>query len=510
MSNDYHGLLRKTAHGSMVLLLGQVASTAILAVAQIIIASLLGQERLGDYTVVFVPISIALLLQDLGISVGLTSHIAKYHHLDLKQERKTILLAGLIFNIFVSLLVASSMFFLTPLIASNFLRRTDLELLLRVASLSIFGHALFTTTNAIFIGYGRMELQSFNVVSYAIAKGVLSPLLIFIGFSTLGAVAGQSIATFVTGLIGLSLVIMLLRNSKGEVNLRPMIRELGHLIRYGLPVYVSSLVSGGLNQIYSSLMVLYVVNTQIGNYSAALNFTVVVGFVTGSISIAIFPLFSQLRRGDPNLELTYKSAVKYSSLFALPIVGALISLSDPMIRVIFGDKFPLSAYYLQLYMLSYVYIGFGSVATGNLLNGQGETRINLRCALITLVTGGPLALFLVPNYGIIGLILTLIVSPLPSVVYGLLWVKRNLHIGLDWRSSVKIYSSVIFSSILTLLFVGIQSNLWVKLFGGATIFLALYLFMIKVQNVLDVADYRMFKAILGDTGVLARLLMYWE
>ena len=253
-------------------------------------------------------------------------------------------------------------------------------------------------------------------------------------------------------------------------------------------------------------MVLYVVNTQIGNYSAALNFTVVVGFVTGSISIAIFPLFSQLRRGDSDLELTYKSAVKYSSLFALPIVGALISLSDPTIRVIFGDKFPLSAYYLQLYMLSYVYIGFGSVATGNLLNGQGETRINLRCALITLVTGCPLALILVPNYGIIGLILTLIVSPLPSVVYGLLWVKRNLHIGLDWKSSVKVYSSVIFSSILTLFFVGIQSNLWIKLFGGAAIFLALYLFMIKVQNVLDVTDYRMFKAILGDTGVLARLV----
>jgi hypothetical protein len=92
----------------------------------------------------------------------------------------------------------------------------------------------------------------------------------------------------------------------------------------------------------------------------------------------------------------------------------------------------------------------------------------------------------------------------------LLWVTRNLQIGLDWRSSVKIYSSVIFSSILTLLFVGIQSNPWVRLFGGATIFLALYLFMIKVQNVLDVADYRIFRAILGDTGVLARLLTYWE
>lgn len=498
--------MRQTAHGSLVLLLGQVASTAILAVAQIIIANLLGQERLGDYTVVFVPVGIAALIQDLGINVGLTSHIARYHHHGLEEEKKTVLATGLVFNILISLIVTSTVYILTPWIATSFLHRTDLEALLRVASLMILGQALISTTNAVFIGYDRMKFQSLNSVIMAVARITLSPLLVWIGFSTMGAVAGSSISQIIAGFMGFLLVVLMIRNTKGKMEIPSMLREFGTLIRYGLPVYMSSLIGGGLNQIYNSLMVLYVVNTQIGNYSAASYFAVAVGFVTGPISIAIFPLFSKLRKGDENLGRAYRSAVKYSSIFALPIAGALIALSSPLIGVIFGNRFPLAAFYLQLYMLTNIYIGLGNVATGNLLNGQGETRINLRNTLITLFTGSPLALYLIPNFGIIGVILTMLIAPLPGYAYSLFWVKRNLGLSPDWGSSGRIYLSVIPSTLLTLIFVGTQSNLWVELFVGSAIFILLFLVMIKVLRVLDHTDYEMFRAIVGDTGVLALLV----
>jgi O-antigen/teichoic acid export membrane protein len=483
-----------------------VASTAILAIAQIIIANLLGQERLGDYTVVLVPIGIAYLLQDLSINVGLTSHIARYHHQGLEEEKKTVLVTGLVFNILISLIVAFTVYLMSPWIASSFLHRTDLEALLRVASLVILGQALISTTNAIFIGYGKMKFQSLDSVILAVVRITLSPLLVFIGFGTMGAVVGNSVSQVLAGFIGFLLVILLMRNTRGRIELSSMLREFGHLIRYGLPIYISSLIGGGLNQIYNSLMVLYVSNTQIGNYSAASYFAVAVGFVTGPISIAIFPLFSKLRKGDENLGTAYFSAVKYSSLFALPIAGALIALSGPLIGVIFGDRFPLAAFYLQLYMLLNVYIGLGSVVMGNLLNGQGETRINLRVTLITLFTGSPLALYLIPNFGIVGVVLTMLIAPLPGYAYSIFWIKRNLGLSLDWGSSGRIYLSVIPSAWLTLLFVGTQSNLWVELFGGAAIFVLSYLVMIKVLRVLDHTDYEMFRAIVGDTGVLALLV----
>jgi hypothetical protein len=99
------------------------------------------------------------------------------------------------------------------------------------------------------------------------------------------------------------------------------------------------------------------------------------------------------------------------------------------------------------------------------------------------------------------------ISQIPSLVYILVWIKRNLGISPDWRTSAKIFSSVIPSTVLTLIFVGTQSNLWIELLGGATIFVVSYLVLIKVLRVLDAADYELFRAIVGDTGVLARLVI---
>ncbi len=478
-----------------------------MAIAQIVIANMLGQERLGEYAIVFIPIDILILLQDPGISVGLTAHIARYHHQGLDEEKKSTLASGLLFNILISLIVASTVYSASPLIASYYLHRPDLEPLLRIASIAVFGQALITTTNAVFIGYGRMKLQSLSGVILAVARIILSPLLVFIGLGTIGAISGYSISIIMTGSIGLFIAITLLRNTKGKIEVSSMVVGFGRLIRYGVPVYMSTLINGALSQIYGSLMVLYVANIFIGNYSAAGNFSVLVGFVIGPISVAIFPLFSKLHRGDENLGRAFRSSVKYSSLFSLPILGALIALSHPFIGVLFGDRFPLAAYYLQLLTLIYVYIGIGSGSISSLLNGQGETRINLIGALIRLLIGGSLAFYLIPNYGIPGLIISMTVSQIPSLVYILVWIKRNLGISPDWRTSAKIFSSVIPSTMLTLIFVGTQSNLWIELLGGATIFVVSYLVLIKALRVLDATDYELFRAIVGDTGVFARLVL---
>jgi O-antigen/teichoic acid export membrane protein len=506
LSDDYTGSVRKTARSSIVLLAGQVVSTLILAAAQILIASMLGQERLGDYTVVLVPVSIAILIQDFGISTGLTNYIAKYQGIEDKLRRKNVVAAGLIFNFITSLLVTIVVFLLTPLLASSFLQRTDLELLLRVATFSILGNALYMTTNAIFIGYGRMELQSLNVVVFAIVRSLLSPLLIYLGYSTMGAVIGHTATIIMTGLMGLFVTFILIRGIEGKLNVLKLINETKILLKYGLPVYLSNLVAGGLNQLYSSLMVIYVVNTQIGNYTAAINFATLVNFVTAPIALTIFPIFSRLKKGNPNLSLTYKSAVKYSSFVALPIVGMLISLSSPVITVLFGDRFPLAAYYLQLYMFIFIYIGLGSVANGPLLNGQGETRINLRCSLITLVTGATIALLLAPRFGMVGLIVTLIVSPLPGMLYGLYWIKGNLGIEPDWKSSGKIYFCVMISTVPAIVLASMDVNAWLKLLCGAGLFMLTYLASTKLLHIFGKEDYTILKAMLGDgEGLFSRV-----
>ena len=60
------------------LLMGQVASSLILALGIMYAARLLGPDRWAEYTAVMIPVSIATVLMDPGVTTALTKHISQY------------------------------------------------------------------------------------------------------------------------------------------------------------------------------------------------------------------------------------------------------------------------------------------------------------------------------------------------------------------------------------------------------------------------------------------------
>ena len=454
-----------------------------------------------------VPISIATLLMDPGISTALTKHLAQYLHQGKEQERKAIQLTGTTLNLSIAALISLTVFILAPQISEAFLRRPELGPLLRIASLSILGQALLNTSAAIFIGQQRMELQSLTSVLYAILKAIAMPALVYLGFSSGGAIMGHTASILVAGAAGAILTLAFLKTGRDTPAAEFSTTEAKQLLRYGAPIYLSNLIGGGLTQLYGSLMVLYVTNDVIGNWGAAQNFGVLVAFLTAPISTTLFPLFSKLERGSPNLSYAFRSAVKYSSLVALPGAAALIALSDPMIRIVYGTDYPLASDFFRLFLLIYLPIGIGSVCVPALLNGQGETKIIFRMNLITLIVGAPLSLTLIPALGITGLITTMVTAPIPANLYAAYWIRRSLNLEPDWRSSAKIYASSLTALAATLATTTrLQLTPWLSLIIGGSVYTAVYAAFIKLTHTLNDEDYRMFRLLIGETGSLACIL----
>jgi len=337
------------------------------------------------------------------------------------------------------------------------------------------------------------------------------PGLVYIGLSSSGAVVGNMVALLAAGIIGMLLTLAFLRGGEAKPSLDSAVT----LLRYGAPIYLANLIGGALTQLQSSLTVVYLTNTEIGNWGAAQNFAVLVTFLTTPIATTLFPLFSKLERGTQNLSHAYRNAVKYSALAALPGASALIALSYPMMDIVYGAKYPLAPEYFRLFLQTYAPIGLGSVCLYALLNGQGETRMTFRLVLANLIIGAPLSMMLIPRLGITGLIATLIITPLPSILYSIHWIKKNLKLELDWSSSAKIYASSIAALLTTTGATMIaQGNAWLQLILGAAIYLATYLAALKLTHALNDDDYKMFRAIIGDAGPLAgplnRLLGVFE
>jgi len=223
------------------------------------------------------------------------------------------------------------------------------------------------------------------------------------------------------------------------------------MFRYGLPLSISTILAGFLLQFFNFMIAIYCTDFMIGNYAAALRFIVLIHFFTTPISTVLFPAFSKLNpeKEMKTLRTVFQASVKYASLLTIPATAAIMVLSKPLVFTLFGEVWTETPLFLTLYSISFLYTALGSLSLGNLLNGQGKTMVTMKLTLITLATGIPLSFLLIPRFGIIGLIITMLVYGLPTLATGLWWIRKHFGVTVDWKSSIKILAAAATSAIVT-------------------------------------------------------------
>jgi O-antigen/teichoic acid export membrane protein len=506
ISGDYSKLVKQSATGSLALFVGQVISTLILAVSTIIVSGAIGSVHYGEYAKVLVPISIAQLILDPGINTGMTRFVSKYLISDDDNQQSVTISTGLIFNLSIAACGSLILYVFASPIATFFLRQSDLDNLLKIASFTVIGQAMVSITNSIFIGYMKIKLQNISLIIYSVIKGVTSSALVLIGFGLPGAIIGHVVSYLISGTFALIVILVYLRRSVGLV--WPSFGKLRELLIFGVPLYVSGLIGGGLGQFTSSLMVVYVTTDQVGNYSAALTFTVLLSFMLSPIQTTLYPLFTKLQVDNGYLKHAYDNAIKYSSIVGVAGAFALISVADSIITTIYGTKYPTASSYFGLYLLTNVAIGLGSSCQGSLLNSQGKTRITLFMNILSFITGAMLSIVLIPRYAIFGLIVSTIISSYPAIFYGNYYIKKHFGFTFNWRSSVKIYVSSIVALAASY---GIQMIVHLyslfELVLGGFVFLFVLLMMVKIMRVLNDDDYQFLGKISETTGPFSKSIL---
>lgn len=504
--------LQRSAQGSLILVIGQVTSTIITAIAMILVARILGSTSYGQLAIATIPISIASMFTDLGIGSGLVKYIAQYRMEGRKEDIRTLLAIGLAINTAAGLALMSIIFFSSGYFAKSVFNRSEIQLLIQVASVNLLAQSLIKTARSVFIGFERMEFISLTTIIQSVLKSVLAPLLVFLGLGAFGAALGQATSLVITGAICLTLVITAFykRERLDEPSLDYM-HGTKLLIIYGFPLFLSVLLGGVLSQVYYFLTALYVDTYYIGNFHAATNFSVIIAFFTMPISTVLFPLFSKLDyRENDKLVLVYQNSIKYAALIVVPVASILMLLSEPIVQIIYGADYPKTAYYLSLYCINYLFVGVGQLVNSNLLNGQGKTRVVFVNNALALCVGLPLSFLLIPRFGITGLILTSIIAPKVSLLYSLWWIRKNFGFSLKFRASAKIYlsSAISFVAVYYLL-TALNLGEWPSLMIGGVLFVLLYLFLILGFRTLMLNDIQDLKRILGTMGPLTPIFNFF-
>jgi len=485
------------------LFLGNTTYTLLLAVNSIVVGRILGPSNLGLYTVALIVPPFLFTAIRLGLDSAATRYGARLKSEGKEEEAVSFVFTMTLFGVIIA--TVSSLVFvgLSGWIATSVVDRPQLgAVIIPIAMVSVLGQAAYFITDLGMTGLGRFDRAGLVQALQGMIKLVVSLGLILLGFGVAGAVAGYTASFFVSGLLGAAYIAWLARGRlpKG------MKVSIGVGVRYGFPIYLSTLASGVAGPIITTLLALTVSNSQIGGYTAAGTFTSLIALFTYPISTALFPLFSKRVDDHRALADTYQTSVRYTALLVVPVTAFIIAFSGPMIVTVFGRAYAFGTPYLALFAASSLLAGVGSLAWNSLLNGIGRTRD----ALWTIVVGSAVSVVsgvgLIELMGVAGAIIGPLIGGAVSLVVGTWMVRKRLGAKLGLARVWKFYVASAVAAALSWPLSWLVHLPELALVVGAVVFVVLLVPLLALLGALDENDIGGLRGYLAFSAAVSKPL----
>ena len=502
---------KTSATGSFQLLIGNAVSSIILAVGTIVVGIFIFEDAYGLYAVALIPATTMLLFQDWGIASAMTKYCAQYRATNKRGELRKTLLAGLTFASGSGAMLMVILLLMANFIATAIFGKPDSAFLIALAALTVLSAGLLQWSQSVLVGFERMGLNSIVLICRAVAQGISMPLLVYLGYGAMGAIAGYTFSIIIASIIALFIFYFeIFRKLPKDATVKStLLQTLKPLLAYGVPLAFANIVGGALPQFSSFIMASLVDNATIGSYRIATNFSILLTFLTFPISTVLFPAFSKIDpQKEPELLKTlFTSSVKYTAILLIPATMAMMVLSQPLVSTIYGNKWLLAPSFLTLYVLSNIFAIFGNLSLGSLLFGLGETKLLMKLSLLTLSIGVPMAILIIPPLGVFGVILVTVFAGVPSMCIGLSWIWKKYGAKTDFYNSAKIFIASSIAAAVTYLFVAVLNAAnWILLVVGGVLFLAIYLAIAPVVGAINHADIYNIRAMFSSLGLVSKII----
>ncbi|MDG6928500.1 MAG: oligosaccharide flippase family protein [Nitrososphaerota archaeon] len=492
---------RPMARGAYQVFVSNVAATFILAVSTIVLGRLLGPSGLGLYSLALVIPAYAYVGMQLGIPTAATRFAARYAAAGDRERAASFVYGMLVFQLVVSVAFVLVLVPLSPVIASDVFHRPELGAAITLALIALVGQSAFYSAVSGLQGLGAMGRFAKLQVLQAGSRLVFQVGFLLAGLSVLGAVAGHTVGFVLSGGASFALVAVMCR----RIVPKDMLPNVKTALRYGMPIYLSSMVGGLIVPFQNTLLANYASNAEIGGLSAAANITVIISLLVFPIQTVLFPAFSSFDDRRKLLDF-YRLTVKYAGLFVVPAVCLVIALASPIAAAVYGRAYAFTGVFLVILAVPSILVGIGSLSMGNLLNGVGETKktsvagvIGSAGSLVTLPA-------LVAYFGVYGAAVGVAMGGLLSFAVAWRMVSSVLGGNVKLSDSWKVYlcSIVSAAAVYPLSFLRLHP-LVITLLGGFA-FLGILVPILALTGAVTRKDAEFLESRLNGLGLVHSLL----
>jgi O-antigen/teichoic acid export membrane protein len=405
---------KKTMSGMLWSFTDLMANQGIQFVIQIILARILLPEHFGLIGMILVFISISNVIIDSGFTSALVREKKPS-----QQDYSTVFFC----NIFIAVIVYGILYIMaTPI--SAFFREPQLILIIRILSLVVVIDSFGIIQRAILTrNVDFRSLTKINIIS-GICSGILAVVFALLGYGVWSIVIKTlSMQLFQTALLWFF--------NKWIPTLIFNVHSLKRLFRFSSNVLISSLIGTIYNNILFVVIGRFYSASQLGYYTNAVKLRDVASIsITSTVQRVSYPVLSKIQNDNVQLKDNFRNIIKMTTFIIFPIMIGLAAIANPLINLLFGQKWMSSVFYLQLLCLEGMLFPLHAINL-NILQVKGRSDLYLLLEIIkrtvmTIMIG----LALLFDTGVEGLIIATIIYSVVTLFTNTYFSAREVSYSL--------------------------------------------------------------------------------
>jgi O-antigen/teichoic acid export membrane protein len=447
-------------------------------VARLILREYGNAEPLGWIYVASIIPNIVSILSDFGAIYGIMNKFIIHWNKGEKEKAYKFFWTGSIYHFLLYSFYAIIVYLVGTFIINYFFQKPEASFLIPIYSVGVIIIWLYNLAWYGGIMIDKVWINGMMLILQILVQYGFSILFLLFGYGIWGVAFSASIlAPLSSGILGSFLIL-------NKIPFRfPSMEILKESLKFGFPVYSGELIGSAQSNVFNALISRFASSLELGYYYVAQRLYPIIGLLTYPLDTLMFPMFSKVS-SNANTSLFFQKLIKLYAL--LTFLGSFIILSMPgnLLAIFFGQDY--SAAYLFAILLSIYWIetGLGGSVSRNLLMGQGKTKmvfnLSVLGSLLTLLLG----LFLIPFYGIIGSLISLIIGFWPPFILSIKYVKKEFEAIYPIKDIFKvliigIFTALISYTISNLTFLGFLTRTILAAFLG----FMFYIYFIKKLKV---------------------------
>jgi O-antigen/teichoic acid export membrane protein len=296
----------------------------------------------------------------------------------------------------------------------------------------VVGKTLLTFCSITFQGFNRTDWSA--LVKTVSSVGLLGFVLFFLylGFETIGAFAGYVTGSVVAVVIG---GYVLYTRFYTQYDPDPEM-EAGlsrRILRYSVPLTVTRTAHSLDRQVDTVLVGYFLTTTAVGYYTLAKQIADFVITPASSLGFAISPAYGEWKASDNIDEAAriYETSLVYVLLWYLPAAVGLILLADPVVVLIFGERYADATPVVAVFGV-YILLRAIDKITNDGLDYLGQARARAIAKSGASIGNFALNLVMIPAIGVVGAAIATVITQGLLVAFELYIVHQHLDLDV-WR-----------------------------------------------------------------------------